>query len=130
MFIKHTSRIFISLSKLHVQPILTFISLPLQQQVNCITHNISPYPLFPTDLIPLQSDVPLSTLFTTFIPMWGIYLGNKDACCIFKICCVLFPTKLCVLHNLIFFLLHTIFTSNTKGMLKFKCPTKSFKGQA
>jgi hypothetical protein len=29
MFTNHTSMIFISLSELHVQPILTFISLPL-----------------------------------------------------------------------------------------------------
>lgn len=72
MFINHTSMIFISPSKLHVQPILTFILVPLQQQVKCITHNISPYPSFPIDLIPLQSDVLVSTLFATFIPMSGM----------------------------------------------------------
>jgi hypothetical protein len=115
--------IIISPSKLHVQPILTFISLPLQQQVTCIIQNISPYPSFPFDLIPLQSDVLVSTLFATFkilaSHMWNVHsatlqatyftnLGNKDACCIFKICCILFLTKQCILHDFIFFVSYNI----------------------
>jgi len=123
MFTNHTSMIITSPSKLHVQHILTFILLPLQQQVTCITQNISPYPSFPIDLNALQSDVHVSTFFATFMilasHMWNVHaatlqatyfinLGNKDACCIFKICCVLFPTKQCVLHNFIFFVSYNI----------------------
>jgi hypothetical protein len=123
MFINHTSMIITSPSKLHVQHILTCIVLPLQQQVTCITQNNSPYPLFPIDLIPLQSDVLVRTLFTKFMilasHMWNVHaatlqatyftnLGNKNACCIFKICCILFPTKQCVLHNFIFFVSYNI----------------------
>jgi len=95
MFTNHTSMIITSPSKPHVQPILTFISLPLQQQVTCIIQKISPYPSFPVDLILLQSNVLMSTLFATFMiqasHMWNvhaatlqatyfIYLGNNGAC--------------------------------------------------
>jgi len=70
-------------SKLHVQTILNFISLPLQQQVACIIQNISPYLLFPIDLIPLQSDHLVSTLFATFkIPashMWNVHAATLQA---------------------------------------------------
>jgi hypothetical protein len=97
-FNNHTSMIIISPSKLHVQHILNFILLPLQQQLTHITQNISPDPSFPIDLIPLQSDVLVSTLFAQFmIPpfhMWNVQaatlqatcfinVGYKDARCIF-----------------------------------------------
>jgi hypothetical protein len=143
MFTNHTSMITTSLSKLHVQHILTLILQPLQQQVTCITQNISPYPSFPIDLIVLQSDILVSTFIATFMilasHMWNVHvatlqatyfinLGNKDACCIIKICCFFFPQNnvYCIILS---FLFHKIFTVHVKGMLKFKCPPKSFNGQ-
>jgi hypothetical protein len=63
--------------------------------MTCVIQNISPYPSLPIDLIPLQSDVLVRTLFTIFkilaSHMWNVHaailqatyftnLGNKDAC--------------------------------------------------
>jgi len=82
-FTNHISMIITSPSKLHVQTILTFISLPSQQQVTYITQNISPYPLFPITLIPLQSGILVSTLFATFMilasHMWNVHTATLQA---------------------------------------------------